>query len=74
MSAVAVLILVIAIVGVALVGAVTTLLVRGRKPQPLPDTHSDVLVQPPVEEAEPGQLDEPVELSSPPASTQALEP
>ena len=68
MSAVAVLILVIALVGVALVGAVTTLLVRGRKPAPLPDTHSDVLVQPPVDEAEPGAPEEPVELSAPPAT------
>ncbi|MDN4160597.1 signal recognition particle-docking protein FtsY [Nocardioides abyssi] len=67
MDALAILILVVALVGLGLVAAVTGLLVsRRRGPRPLPNTHTDVLVQPPVETDEP-----PVELSSPPAT---LEP
>jgi fused signal recognition particle receptor len=66
MSSLAVLILIIAVVGLALVATVIGLVASGRrKPQPLPDTHSDVLVAPP------GEIDTdmpPVELSSPPAT------
>ncbi|MEQ4498564.1 MAG: signal recognition particle-docking protein FtsY, partial [Nocardioides kribbensis] len=66
MEAIAILILVIALVGVALVATVTGLVVtRRRKPAPLPDTHTDVLGTPVEDGAEP------VELSSPPAT---LEP
>jgi fused signal recognition particle receptor len=65
------LILIIAAVGVALVLAVAGLVVSGRrKPEPLPDTHSDVLVTPPTE------LDPtlpPVELSAPPATIEQPE-
>src|SRR3954462_10539131 len=46
MTSVALLILVIAVLAVVLIGVVIGLVVRGRKPAPLPDTHTDVLVQP----------------------------
>lgn len=73
MSALAVLILVIAVVGVALVGTVAGLLVRGRKPRPLPDTHTDVIVSPPP--AADADVDAPpVELSSPPATIEPEAP
>ncbi|GGO70233.1 signal recognition particle-docking protein FtsY [Nocardioides deserti] len=66
MDALAILILVVALVGLGLVAAVTGLIVgRRRGPKPLPNTHTDVIVKPPAEAAE----DEPpVELSSPPAT------
>ncbi|WP_206051550.1 signal recognition particle-docking protein FtsY [Nocardioides ferulae] len=67
MDALAVVILIVALVGLALVATVSGLLVsRRRRPQPLPNTHTDVLAPPPVE----GEV-EPVELSAPPAT---LEP
>src|SRR3954465_4156923 len=71
MSALALLILIIAVVAVLLVGAVVGLLVRGRRPAPLPDTHTDVLVQPPGSATD---VDAPpVELSSPPATIERPE-
>ncbi|MCR6031775.1 signal recognition particle-docking protein FtsY [Nocardioides sp. zg-579] len=64
MDALAILILVVALVGLGLVLAVTGLIVgRRRGPKPLPNTHTDVIVKPPVEADE-----TPVELSSPPAT------
>ncbi|MXG88067.1 signal recognition particle-docking protein FtsY [Nocardioides sp. YIM 123512] len=70
----AVLILVIAVVGVALVGTVAGLLVRGRRPKPLPNTHTDVIVSPPPA-ADTDTDVPPVELSSPPATLEpTLEP
>ncbi|ANH38937.1 Signal recognition particle receptor FtsY [Nocardioides dokdonensis FR1436] len=67
MDVLALVILAIAVLGVALVGSVLGLVVsRRRKPAPLPDTHTDVLVVPPVDPDAP-----PVELSAPPAT---LEP
>jgi len=61
----AVLILVIAVAALVLAATVVGLVVSGgRKPQPLPDTHTDVLVAPPTEVGEQA----PVELSSPPAT------
>lgn len=63
MSSVALLILIIALAGVALVAVVVGLVVAGRrKPAPLPDTHSDVLTTPPADPAAP------TELSAPPAT------
>jgi fused signal recognition particle receptor len=71
MSSLAVLILIIAVVGLVLVAAVVGLVASGRrKPQPLPDTHTDVLVAPP---AEAGEDAPPVELSSPPATIERPE-
>jgi fused signal recognition particle receptor len=71
MESLTVLILVIAVVAVVLVAAVTGLVVSGRrKPRPLPDTHTDVLVAPP---AEAGEGVPPVELSSPPATIERPE-
>jgi len=71
MSSLALLVLIIAVVGVALVAAVVGLVaVRGRKPAPLPDTHTDVLVTPPTEvEADKS----PVEVSAPPATIEKPE-
>ena len=63
MSSVALLILIIALAGVALVALVVGLVVAGRrKPAPLPDTHSDVLTTPPADP------EAPTELSAPPAT------
>ncbi|WP_182526175.1 signal recognition particle-docking protein FtsY [Nocardioides dongkuii] len=63
MEALSIIILVIALAGLALVATVAGLVVtRRRKPGVLPNTHTDVLGAPPVE----GQP--PVELSSPPAT------
>src|SRR4051794_40391749 len=71
MSVLALLILVIAVVALLLIGAVVGLLVRGRRPAPLPDTHTDVLVQPPGSATD---VDAPpVELSSPPATIERPE-
>jgi fused signal recognition particle receptor len=71
MESLTVVILVIAVVAVVLVAAVTGLVVSGRrKPRPLPDTHTDVLVAPP---AEAGEDLPPVELSSPPATIERPE-
>ena len=70
METLALVILVIAVVGVALVGAVAGLVVtRRRKPGPLPDTHTDVLGTPSADPEAP-----PVELSSPPATIEPAEP
>ena len=66
MSSVALLILLVALAGVALVAVVVGLVVTGRrKPAPLPETHSDVLTTPPADP------EAPPELSAPPAT---LEP
>ncbi|MCD4524760.1 signal recognition particle-docking protein FtsY [Nocardioides sp. cx-173] len=63
MDALALVILLVAVVGLALVGAVVGLVTtRRRRPRPLPNTHTDVLGTP-VAEDEP-----PVELSAPPAT------
>lgn len=63
MSSVALLVLLVAVVGIALVALVVGLLVSGRrKPAPLPDTHSDVLTTPPADP------EAPTELSAPPAT------
>ena len=43
MSSLALLILIIAVVAVVLIGVVVGLVARGRKPAPLPDTHTDVV-------------------------------
>jgi fused signal recognition particle receptor len=65
------LILIIAVAALVLVAAVAGLVLSGRrKPQPLPDTHTDVLVAPPVEA---GEDLPPVELSSPPATIERPE-
>ncbi len=67
MTVIAVLVVLVAAVGLALVATVVGLVTtRRRRPAPLPDTHSDVLAPPPTEADAP-----PVELSSPPAT---LEP
>jgi fused signal recognition particle receptor len=71
MSALALLILVIAVFAVVLIGVVVGLLVRGRKIEPLPDTHTDVLVHPPGTVG--GREAPPVELSSPPATIEQPE-
>ncbi|MDN4172831.1 signal recognition particle-docking protein FtsY [Nocardioides sp. SOB77] len=66
MDALAILILVVALVGLGLVAAVTGLIVgRRRGPRPLPNTHTDVIVRPPTEAPED---DTAVELSAPPAT------
>ncbi len=63
MDSVALLILLVALAGVALVALVVGLVVTGRrKPAPLPDTHSDVLTTPPADP------EAPTELSAPPAT------
>ncbi|GAA0971385.1 Signal recognition particle receptor FtsY [Nocardioides aquaticus] len=66
MEALSLIILAIAGVGVLLVGAVAGLVVtRRRKPGPLPDTHTDVIV--PTDPDAP-----PVEVSSPPATVETV--
>src|SRR6187397_2424153 len=70
MTSLALLILVIAVVAVLLIGAVVGLVVRGRKPTPLPDTHTGVLVQP---EAGTDTAAPPVEVSAPPATIEKPE-
>ncbi|HET6940173.1 MAG TPA: signal recognition particle-docking protein FtsY [Nocardioides sp.] len=72
MSSLALLILIIAVVAVVLIGLVVGLVVRGRKPAPLPDTHTDVLVQPP--EAAVDTEAPPVEVSAPPVTIEKPEP
>jgi fused signal recognition particle receptor len=71
MSLLALLILVIAAVALVAIVVVVGLVSRGRKPAPLPDTHTDVLVHPP----ELGEDTDaaPVELSSPPATIERPE-
>ncbi|HEX5087695.1 MAG TPA: signal recognition particle-docking protein FtsY [Nocardioides sp.] len=71
MSELALLILIIAVVAVLLVGVVIGLVVRGRRPAPLPDTHTDVIVQPP--EAAADTQAPPVEVSAPPATMEKPE-
>jgi fused signal recognition particle receptor len=66
MSVLALLILIIAVVGLVLVAAVVGLVARGRKPAPLPDTHTDVLVHPPETGVDTDAP--PVEVSAPPAT------
>ncbi|NPC95566.1 signal recognition particle-docking protein FtsY [Nocardioides sp. zg-DK7169] len=64
MDSLALVILLVAVVGLALVATVAGLLVSGRrKPRPLPRTHTDVIATPPTDPDAP-----PVELSSPPAT------
>ena len=72
MSSLALLVIIIAVAAVVLIGAVVGLMVRGRKPQPLPNTHTDVLVQPPPETALDPEAP-PVEVSSPPATIERPE-
>lgn len=63
MSTVALIILLVAIAGIALVAVVVGLVVTGRrKPGPLPNTHTDVLGTPPADP------EAPTELSAPPAT------
>src|SRR6187551_1363060 len=71
MSSVALLVLLIAVVALVLIGVVIGLVVRGRKPAPLPDTHTDVLVHPPETAADTEAP--PVELSAPPATLEKPE-
>ena len=71
MTSLALLVLVIAVVAVVLIGAVVALVARGRRPAPLPDTHSDVLVRPPETGADTEAP--PVELSAPPATIETPE-
>src|SRR3954471_19027283 len=70
MTALALLVLIIAVVGLALVATVVGLLVtRRRRPAPLPNTHTDVIATPPTDVDAP-----PVELSAPPATIETVEP
>src|SRR4051812_43161070 len=70
MTALALLVLIIAVVGLALVATVVGLLVtRRRRPAPLPNTHTDVIATPSTDVDAP-----PVELSAPPATIETLEP
>jgi fused signal recognition particle receptor len=63
MDGLALIILIIAIAGLALVATVVGLVVTGRrKPGPLPNTHTDVLGTPPADP------EAPTELSAPPAT------
>ena len=71
MSSLALLILVIAVIGLVLIGVVVGFVVRGRKPAPLPDTHTGVVVQPP--EAAADTEAPPVEVSAPPATIEKPE-
>ncbi len=71
MTSLALLILIIAVVAVVLAGLVLARVVGGRKPAPLPDTHTDVLVRPP-ETAE-DLTAPPVEVSAPPATIEKPE-
>jgi fused signal recognition particle receptor len=71
MSLIALLILAVAAVGLIAVVAVVGLVIRGRGPAPLPDTHTDVLGLPPDLAQDPGAP--PVELSSPPATIERPE-
>ncbi|TIC80836.1 signal recognition particle-docking protein FtsY [Nocardioides sp. GY 10127] len=59
MSTLALLILLVAVVGVALIGLVIGLVVARRKPAPLPESHSERLVPPPagLEEVEPTEAE-----------------
>ena len=70
MSVLALLIVLIGVVALVCIGLVVGLLVRGRKPAPLPHTHTDVIVRPPAE-VDGGAP--PVELSSPPATIERPE-
>lgn len=72
MSSLALLIIIIAVAAVVLIGAVVGLVARGRKPQPLPNTHTDVLVQPPPETALDPEAP-PVEVSAPPVTIEKPE-
>lgn len=71
MSSLALVILLVALVALASVVVVAGLVVTGRrKPKPLPDTHTDVLVAPPTEVGEDAP---PLEVSSPPATIERPE-
>jgi fused signal recognition particle receptor len=72
MSSLALLILIIAVVALVLIGVVIGFVVRGRRPAPLPDTHTGVIVQPP--EAAVDTDAPPVEVSAPPATIEKPEP
>jgi len=70
MDSLVLVILLVAVVGLALVGLVAGLVVSGRrKPQPLPDTHTDVVVSPPEEAGT-----TPTEVSAPPATIEPEAP
>jgi len=72
MTSLALVILVIAVVGLVLIGAVVGLVVsRRRGPAPLPNTHTDVIVRPPDLAADPDAP--PVEVSAPPATIEKPE-
>jgi len=72
MDAVLLLIIAVAVVALGLVATVAGLLVtRRRKPEPLPNTHTGVIVRPP-EEVEAGAA--PVEVSAPPATIEPEAP
>ena len=72
MDAVLLLIIAVAVVALGLVATVAGLLVtRRRKPEPLPNTHTGVIVRPP-EEAAAGAP--PVEVSAPPATIEPEAP
>ncbi len=71
MTSLALLILVIAVVALVLIGVVVGFVVRGRKPAPLPDTHTGVIVRPP-DLAEDTDAP-PVEVSAPPATLEKPE-
>jgi fused signal recognition particle receptor len=72
MSSLALLILIIAVVAVLLVGVVIGLVARGRRPAPLPGSHTGVIVSPPPETtADPDAP--PVEVSAPPATLEKPE-
>jgi fused signal recognition particle receptor len=72
MTTLAVLILVIAVAALVLIGTVVALVAtRRRRPEPLPDTHTDVLVQPPAETLDTEAP--PVEVSAPPATIEKPE-
>jgi fused signal recognition particle receptor len=72
MTSLALVILVIAVVGLVLIGAVVGLVVsRRRAPAPLPNTHTDVIVRPPGAAADTDAP--PVEVSAPPATIEKPE-
>jgi fused signal recognition particle receptor len=70
MTLIALLVLIIAGVALVAIVVVVGLVIRGRRPAPLPDTHTDVLVHPPGTAAD---ADAPVELSAPPATIERPE-
>src|SRR3954452_8590404 len=71
MTLIALLVLVIAGVALVAIVVVVGLVIRGRRPAPLPDTHTDVLVHPPGTATDADAP--PVELSAPPATIERPE-